>query len=141
MEEGVQKDSWNKSDLILISVVLLLTLLVAWKAFDSYYFDKNYIFSVEAPCDITSELCYVRDCEADYCPPNGLSEYKIYNLRASDFAKCEDNSCSTECASGAIECTEVSCGEYEEDQCSTIPESEPINTSTSSPETTTGEFY
>ncbi|HEY4507409.1 MAG TPA: hypothetical protein VJJ47_00910, partial [Candidatus Paceibacterota bacterium] len=59
---------------------------------------------------------YVRDCE-DYCPPNGLATYKVWQLSAADFGRCADDSCDAECTSGEIACEAVPC-DAEEADCS-----------------------
>lgn len=83
------------------------------------YFQKNYDFIVEIPCDPSQEECFERDCSnPDDCPPNELSNFKRYSLNANDFQYCENEDCAAVCASGEIECTQLECeideiyGEY-----------------------------
>lgn len=83
-----------------------------------YLYVKEYYFIVEADCDSSKELCYMRSCDQGECPPNGLSEYKRYSINAADFAKCTDNSCQRECQSGSISCLEIAC-DANVDACST----------------------
>lgn len=88
-----------------------------------YYITQDYFFLVEANCNPENELCFVRDCtNSDECPPNGLSNYKEYYVKAFDFPKCSDNSCENECESGLIVCTRKICGSSAEDLCSSLPE-------------------
>lgn len=97
-------------------VVAAAFLYVVWFNFNKFVVTKNYDFFVEAPCDAASESCHLRDCE-DYCPPNGLSSYKVWKLVARDFSRCSDDSCEKECASGRVKCEPVPC-DPEEGDCS-----------------------
>jgi hypothetical protein len=111
-------DKWDKIFLwiLVLSVVVVIT-ATAYK----FLFVKDYNFVVEAPCDPAVSTCFVRDCSnLDDCPPNGLSDYKVFNVKALDFEKCADNSCLNECLSSQIPCEEIKCGDSEEDSCSTI---------------------
>ncbi|OGG50593.1 hypothetical protein A2704_02340 [Candidatus Kaiserbacteria bacterium RIFCSPHIGHO2_01_FULL_54_36b] len=97
-------------------VVFLAIVYIVWFNYHKFVATKNYDFYVEAPCDETLEVCYVRDCE-DYCPPNGLATYKVWQLSAADFGRCADDSCDAECTSGEIACEAVPC-DAEEADCS-----------------------
>jgi len=103
----------------LIVFVTISVILVFLTAFTKYYFAKDYYFYVEAPCDETSELCFVRDCD-DYCPPNGLASYKAYYIKASLFDSCSNNSCTNICSSEATSnlCSEIKCDSENGDSCS-----------------------
>jgi hypothetical protein len=108
----------HKLLIILLSTTLVLPLI---SGFYKYYISQDYDYLVEAPCDSLLEICFMRDCSApDECPPNNLSNYKIYYVKSYDFKKCGDNTCYRECADGAIECVEVRCGESDDDVCTTI---------------------
>jgi hypothetical protein len=79
---------------------------------------KDYDFVVEAPCDPAQETCFFRDCSGGDCPPNEFEHYRIFSVSAQDFPTCADNSCKAECTDGTLVCTEIVCGESEEDECS-----------------------
>jgi len=81
---------------------------VVWFNFHKFVLAERYDFFVEAPCDSETESCYLRDCE-EYCPPNGLSSYRVWKIVARDFKRCADDSCEAECASGEIACEEIAC--------------------------------
>lgn len=83
-----------------------------------YWYEKDFTTLVEASCNPTLALCYVRDCETDECPPNGLSEYRVFSVAAKDFAKCADETCLFECSNSIIACEEIACGSTKEDVCS-----------------------
>ncbi|OGG57832.1 hypothetical protein A2853_00470 [Candidatus Kaiserbacteria bacterium RIFCSPHIGHO2_01_FULL_55_17] len=85
-------------------------------SFYKYFFAKNYTFLVEAPCDSSTQECYVRDCEEEECPPNGLSTYRIFAVPASRFGECTDNSCIDLCVEGGP-CAELLCSAQEEISC------------------------
>lgn len=106
----------------IIAFVLFFSALAS--NFYHYYISKNYDYLLEASCDPSFEKCFSRDCELspDDCPPNGLSDYKQFIIKAYDFPKCKDNSCKSECEEGTISCEEIMCGELEEDICTEIPE-------------------
>lgn len=104
-----------KSALFLIISILLIAPL--FMAFYKYYLTKNYDYIVEASCDPFSEICYTRDCTIEECPPNGFSSFKVFYIKAFDFAKCSNNSCDKECLEGLIECEQVQCGKSEDDNC------------------------
>jgi len=97
---------------ILISSVVVACGFSAYR----YIIQEDYTFLVEAPCNPLNQACYVRDCE-DYCPPNELSEYRLFSLPAKEFARCEDNSCLNICPSATYSCEEILCEEDEETAC------------------------
>lgn len=104
----------------LFGVFILMVVSAIASNYFIFYHEKNYEFLVEAPCDPLTNTCFVRSCEnADDCPPNQLSEYRIFTLAARDFDSCSNNSCLDECESGALSCTEIMCGQSEDDTCST----------------------
>jgi hypothetical protein len=109
-------DKWDKIFLWVIAMLVIVTIAsTAYK----FLFAKNYDFVVEAPCNTATSTCFTRDCSnPDDCPPNGLSNYRVFNIKAADFEKCSDNSCLNECASGKISCKEIKCGESKDDECS-----------------------
>ncbi len=110
----------GNSSLLIERLVILFIFLAPFSAnFYKYYYTKNYDYIIETPCDIEQESCYLRDCSnPDDCPPNGLTEYKMYSIKAYDFKKCSDNTCESECSQNIIECTPIPCGESDEDTCS-----------------------
>jgi len=80
-----------------------------------FYFQKNYEFIVESPCDTDKEECFQRDCSnPDDCPPNGLSDFKRYSLNANDFQYCVDEDCTEACESSQIKCEQIACTPDEE---------------------------
>ena len=102
---------------VLVFIVLSFPII---SGFYKYYYTKNYDYLVEAKCDPKIEVCFTRDCSnPDDCPPNGLSVYKEFYVKAFDFPKCKDNSCKDECEKGLIKCTPILCGESSEDACTT----------------------
>ena len=87
-------------------------------SFYRYYHQKDYDYLVESSCDPIAEHCFSRDCEnsAD-CPPNQLSAYKEYYVKAYDFPRCEDNSCAIACGMNSIKCEAVLCDTEAGDTC------------------------
>lgn len=101
---------------VVVTIVLLLPLV---SSFYKYYYTKDYDFLIEAKCDPEKENCYLRDCSTpDDCPPNGYSTYKQFSIKAFDFVKCAENSCTKECEERIITCIDIPCGGSEEDACS-----------------------
>lgn len=89
---------------------LIVFLAVIISNFYFFYFKKDYDFIVESSCDITKEQCFQRDCSSpDNCPPNGLSDFKRFSLKASDFKFCENEDCTKACESGQIKCEPIEC--------------------------------
>jgi hypothetical protein len=103
--------------LFIIVTVLILTAVA--NNFYMFYLEKNYNFFVEVPCDSETNNCFVRDCSDGECPPNNLEEYRVFDIKASDFGKCEDETCFMECSLREIRCLELMCGDSTEDICST----------------------
>ena len=102
----------------LVDVFILTFLFAIGVSFYRYYHLKDYSYSVEAVCDPTTEICFSRDCSnSSDCPPNQLSFYKEYRVKAYDFPLCEDDSCSVVCALGSIECNFVQCDQEAGDVC------------------------
>jgi hypothetical protein len=104
----------DKAFLASISLLIVAAICAA-----AYHFlvQKDYAFIVEAPCDPAQDTCFVRDCSGGECPPNELEHYRMFSVQAADFDTCADNSCLHECQQGDIACTEIVCGESEEDEC------------------------
>ena len=96
-------------------LLILMASIVAICSFARYIYAKSYIYHVEMACDSTKESCYTRDC-SDHCPPNGLSEYKIYSINASNFKYCTNNSCSNICEA-THKCTKIECNPEKGDSC------------------------
>ena len=97
--------------------VLVATVCVAIVfSFYKYLWTKNYLFLVEAPCNQQTMECYVRDCDEEECPPNGLSEYRLFSVPADVFRSCTDNSCWNVCAAGSS-CEEILCTTQDEIEC------------------------
>ncbi len=116
----------ERSDTIVLSLISVAVIGILGTTAWLFLLKKDYDFVVEAPCDPQTETCFYRECSdlsnTGDCPPNALENYKIYVIRAADFPRCTDNSCSAECGSGLIACTEILCGDGEEDTCATVEE-------------------
>ncbi len=95
--------------------IIVLILISVAASFAHFFVAKDYFFHVEAPCDETSENCFVRSC-VDYCPPNVLESYKVYEMPAALYSQCSDNSCKNVCEVSG-QCTEISCSPENEDSC------------------------
>ena len=82
-------------------------------SFYSFFFKKDYNFTVETKCNPEIETCFFRDCEnnPDICPPNNLSYYHQYIVKASDFKYCSDDDCAKFCYSHFRRCTKIECTE------------------------------
>lgn len=107
----------NKGLFIVIVVMLSVVFVTNYYIF---YYQKDYDFLVEASCDPLVSKCFVRDCNSDEgCPPNNLESYRVFNIKASDFASCKDDSCLQECENGVLSCLEILCGNSPDDVCST----------------------
>lgn len=105
---------------MLQALIILTILMVIFTTWYHFYKTKHFQFIVEAPCDINTHTCYIRSCmeEGDYCPPNNLQSYRVFQINASDFEKCTDNFCLDECLEGDIACTEIECQEDTATSCS-----------------------
>jgi len=115
-------DSDNTKGRVFWVLIFVILLLPIGSSFYEYLYTKDYDYLIEAQCDPLKEICFSRDCSiADECPPNNLSNYKEFYVRAYDFEKCSDNSCEIECAKGLIACTPVLCDEPAGDICTTLP--------------------
>ncbi|MBI2631358.1 hypothetical protein HYW73_04100 [Candidatus Nomurabacteria bacterium] len=89
-----------------------IVLITIASNFYFFYFKKDYDFIVESPCDTTKEICFQRDCsEEGSCPPNNLSTFKRYGVRAGDFKNCTYEDCTIACENGFIDCTPLPCEE------------------------------
>ena len=107
-----------RSDTHLIATILFLFFAAVAATAWLFLVREEYDFFVEAPCDSTQEICFVRDCSnPDDCPPNGLSEYTIFKIKAADFNQCADGTCKKECAFNSISCERIVCGDAPEDEC------------------------
>jgi len=98
-------------------VVAVLTLSIIAGNLYTFYLKKDYQVTVEVPCDL-GQLCFVRDCSGDECPPNELEQYQMFTLSASDFDRCSGDSCESFCKAGMNRCEEMVCDEEAGDVCS-----------------------
>ena len=103
----------------LAALFILTFILAIGFCFYHYFYTQNYDYLVEASCDPNSENCFYRDCDLlpEECPPNQLSFYTQYQLKAYDFKTCADNSCKKECEGGVIACEKIVCGSDSGDVC------------------------
>lgn len=93
-------------------------------SFVRYYNLKEFLVHIEVPCDPLVEKCFYRDCENSLdCPPNGLSNYRQFSLSGAVFASCNDiDGCSEVCKQSGGPCTEIVCGETNDDVCAEVKE-------------------
>ena len=113
----------EKTDKLTLQLFALSVVIVLASTAYHFLYVKNYDFVLEANCDTKTEKCFHRDCSnSDDCPPNGLENYKIIRVVASDFPKCGTDSCVSECKSGVISCEISECGSSTEDACSSKEE-------------------
>ena len=102
-------------------LLLASALLVIVCSFNKYWLQEDYTFLVEGTCDPRESVCYSRDCSnADDCPPNGFSTYKVYSLPATHFSSCSDNACTNLCNDTDPMCVEIPCITQSEVAC--VPE-------------------
>jgi hypothetical protein len=77
-----------------------------------FYFKEDYNFIVETRCNPEVETCFYRDCtNPNDCPPNNLSYYNQYTLKASDYKACINEDCAFSCTTGVINCLKIECTE------------------------------
>lgn len=109
---------FNRTNITFLLIILILLFITIAKGFYTIYFEKNFEYLVEAPCDQTTQTCYIRDCSnPDDCPLNGLTEYTKYSITAKYFKLCSDNSCQNICGQQNDTCKEVICGGDSSDTC------------------------
>ncbi len=123
------KNDNNKNNLFLL-VILFGCLVSIIVSFYFFYFKKDYNFIVETKCDPTTQTCFYRDCSiADNCPPNNLSYYNVYTLKAKDFNQCTNEDCTDFCSLNNGVCIKTECTESDiSDGTCVLPES--INNNT-----------
>jgi hypothetical protein len=100
----------QKHHIVLIFIIATI-LLCALTAYGKFFYVKDYMFYIETTCDPAVEKCFVRDCTADECPPNMLTNYKSFNIRASDFLYCTEGNCTEFCEASdtAKRCEQIVC--------------------------------
>jgi len=102
------KNNKNNSFLYILLGGVFVTIFVS---FYSFYFKKDFDFFIETKCDPTLETCFLRDCVGypDICPPNNLSYYNMYTIKAKDFKFCPEEDCTDTCKLGVINCVKTEC--------------------------------
>lgn len=98
---------------IFLYVLIAGVLISIATSFYFFYLKKDYDFIVETECNPEMEVCFFRDCEnsLDGCPPNNLSYYNEYTIKAKDFSSCKDEDCSDACLNNTIECVKTECSD------------------------------
>lgn len=95
-----------------LNILVISSLVVINVCFYVFYYQKDYDFIVETQCDPAKETCFYRDCSIDgECPPNNLSYYNSYTIKAKDFKTCENEDCTQVCTTKQIECVKTECTE------------------------------
>ncbi|MBP9715627.1 MAG: hypothetical protein KBD48_00335 [Candidatus Pacebacteria bacterium] len=101
-----------KSHNVFLYILLISCAVVIATSFYFFYFKKDYNFIVETACDNTKETCFYRDCSIDgECPPNNLSYYNQYTIKARDFSACVNEDCTSAIQSGAVQGEKTECTE------------------------------
>lgn len=108
---------------VLIVIWLMVAGAIAVTAW-LYLYQKNYNFVVEAACNPSTQNCFHRDCSSadSSCPPNNWEDYKVFRIKAKDFASCSADSCASECLNGTAPCVEELCSSSSANSCSANPE-------------------
>lgn len=107
-----------------LNILLCAVIIVIVVSFYNFYYRKNYDFFIETSCDPSTEECFYRDCihNIDLCPPNNLSYYNKYTIKARDFKYCPNEDCAETCKKGVINCIQTSCTtEEKESGLCTVP--------------------
>lgn len=113
-------DALSKPPMVFIVVIALMILVVSWSSWYIYLYTKDYAFIVETPCpeDQAMSACFVRDCsEEGSCPPNNLSVYGRWQIKASDFDKCSGQNCLEACTLKQISCQRIPCNASDGEDC------------------------
>jgi hypothetical protein len=103
----------EKKHNLFLYILLFLILITILSSFYFFYLKKDYDFFVEASCNPEQETCFFRDCEnsMDGCPPNNLSYYHQYSIKARDFKFCPNEDCTQACETNTINCIKTECTE------------------------------
>jgi hypothetical protein len=101
----------NKKINYFMILIIISCLVVIFSAFYFYFFKKDFDFIVEVPCNTEEEQCFIRSCDFIECPPNNLSSFKRYSLKARDFKFCENENCELACETNLINCELIPCEE------------------------------
>lgn len=109
------------SSKVLLSLLCISVMIIIVATANHFLIKKDYNFALETACDPLEHNCFVRDCDTDECPPNGLEYYRIFEVPAGDFETCLENDCLRECESGAVQCIETVCDEESGGYCSGEP--------------------
>lgn len=114
-----------KSHNVFLYILLISCAVVIATSFYFFYFKKDYNFIVETKCDPTAQTCFYRDCSiTDNCPPNNLSYYSVYTLKAKDFNQCINEDCTDFCSLNTGMCIKTECTESDiSDGTCVLPES------------------
>lgn len=108
----------NVFNTILISLFAFLFFFTITHSLYTIYFDKNFDYLIESPCDPNSEKCFQRDCtNPGDCPPNNLSVYKEFYLTARYFSECTDNFCENLYRQNPSIFRPINCDENNGDTC------------------------
>ena len=102
---------------MLVIFFILSFFVVVISAYSRFVILKDFTFQVEVPCNPETQTCFVRDCEVDYCPPNNLTEYALFNIRGYQYSSCTTGTCVLYCSRASSQCEAVSCDPENGDVC------------------------
>lgn len=115
IEVPAQNPEQQKS--FVVKLFFIFTFLIVLFSVLRFYVFKNYDITIEVACDPNIETCFTRDCETGECPPNNLSNYKQYIIKAFQFNRCEhDGTCAKFCLN-IRNCEPIECDTEAGDMC------------------------
>ncbi len=96
--------------LTLLFTLALVVVTVAYR-YDQYVLHKNYIVNAQAPCDPTTEQCFVSDCTPGD-PGCDTSPYEKVTMSAAEAPAClEEHSCDSFSCAGSLSCSIAYCSD------------------------------
>jgi hypothetical protein len=90
-----------------VLIVLSLVCVMGYRYYE-YIYLRNFLLDVNAPCNPTTEQCFVADCELG--PDCDDTPYKKVEILAHDAPQClEEHSCETFSCDGISTCIATYC--------------------------------
>ena len=101
---------WTKNVPIVLPLFVVFIMCVVLFRYYDYVIQHNFVMDVNAPCDTSTEQCFVQDCSPTDKPDCPGGPYKKIEIKNADAPRClENHQCQSFSCDGIASCTTTYC--------------------------------